>query len=182
MAAARPAHLALALLALVASAAAGCGANRRDANERSGTWKVDVLSATFPGNQRLAQEATLKITVKNLDTRAIPDLAVTVDGFNMREENRDFADPTRPIWVLESPPQSSTTAYTNTWTVGRVPPGQKRTLVWRVNAVRAGTYPIRYRVSAGLNGKAKAALPDGSPPAGSFTVHVSARPRAVHID
>ena len=78
--------LAFVLLLAFAPAVAACGSGaRQDKNEPSGTWKVDVPSASFPGKQRLAQQSQLRIRVENLDSRAIPDLAVTVDGFGMRE-------------------------------------------------------------------------------------------------
>jgi hypothetical protein len=160
----------------------GCGADRQDKNEKSGTWKVDVISASFPGRQRLAEESQLKIKVKNVDTTTVPNMAVTVDGFDTRKEDVRLSDPRRPIWVINSPPDNATTAYTNTWAIGPVPAGQTRTLVWNVAAVRAGTYTVRFRVGAGLDGKAKARLPDGSIPKGSFIARVSDKPRVVHVD
>jgi hypothetical protein len=164
-------------------AVSGCGgADRQDKGEPEGTWKVDVLSASFPGEQHLADKPRLKITVKNVDDREVPNLAVTVDGFYIREQDRNFQDPARPIWVLERPPTNSTTAYTNTWAVGKVPAGQTRTLTWDLSAVRAGTYTLRFRVAAGLDGKAKATLPDGSTASGSFIARVSRNPRKPRID
>lgn len=160
---------------------AGCGADRQDENEDAGTWKVDVLSATFPGRQRLAEEAQLRIRVKNADTRTVPNLAVTVDGFDTRRENVELADPRRPTWVIDSAPDNTVTAYSNTWAIGPVPAGETRTFVWDVAAVRAGTYTVRFRVGAGLDGKAKARLPDGSIPKGSFIARVSDKPRNVRV-
>jgi hypothetical protein len=170
------------LLALL-PALAGCGGGaRQDEGEPSGTWKVDVTSASFPGKQHLAQQSQLRITVENMDSRAIPNLAVTVDGFGMREESRQLADPGRSIWVIDSPPPNSTTAYTNTWAFGSVPARASKTLTWTVTAVRSGTYTVRWRVAAGLNGKAKAQLPDGSAPTGSFVTRVSEKPRPPRVD
>jgi hypothetical protein len=170
------------IVALPTSLVACGGGERQDEGEPEGTWKVDIISASFPGRQHLAQTSQLRIKVQNLERRTIPDLAVTVDGFNLREQDRGFADPDRPIWVVESPPENSTTAYTNTWAIGPVPGGQARTLSWTVTAVRAGTYTLRFRVAAGLNGKAKARSPDGSAPTGSFIARVSDQPRQVKID
>jgi hypothetical protein len=159
------------------------GGERQDKNEASGTWKVQVISASFPGRQHLAQTTQLRIKVRNLEKRAIPNLAVTVDGFEQRAEDRGFSDPSRPIWVVEKPPINSTTAFTNTWAVGAVPGGQTRTLIWDVTAVRAGTYTLRWRVSAGLDGKAKARSSEGTTsPSGSFIARVSDKPRTVKLD
>ena len=58
-----------------------------------------------------------------------------------------------------------------------VPAGRTRTLNWKVTAVRAGTYSVRYRVAAGVDGKAVAESFDGSGPAkGSFVARVSRAP------
>ena len=170
-------------LAFVAVGLASCGGGQRqDANEPKGTWKVDVLSASFPGRQRLSDHTELRIKVKNADTRTVPNLAVTVDGFDYRKQDSAIADPQRPIWVIDQAPDNSTTAFTNTWSVGAVPAGQTRTLVWKVSAVRAGTYTLRFKVAAGLEGKAKATLPDGSSPSGSFIARVSDKTHPVNIN
>jgi hypothetical protein len=158
-----------------------CGADKQDKNEPSGTWKLDVLSASFPGKQHLGEPTTLQITVKNSDSRDVPNLAVTVDGFDQRRDDPTLADPKRPIWIVNTPPANANSAYTNTWAIGRVPADQTRTFKWNVTAVRAGTYSLRYKVAAGLNGKAKAELPDGSQPKGSFIARVSRTPRPVTI-
>jgi hypothetical protein len=161
----------------------GCGGDEgQDENEPEGTWKVDVLSASFPGRQYLAEQAKLRITVKNVDSRVIPNLSVTVDGFDSRKETQQLSERRRPVWVIDDPPVNSTTAFTNTWAVGEVPAGEERTLSWAVSAVRAGTYTLRWRVSAGLDGKAKARLPDGSIPKGSFIARVTDKPRPAQID
>jgi hypothetical protein len=167
----------------LALAVTGCGGGKKqDADEPEGTWKVDVISASFPGRQTLAQTSELKITVKNLEQRVLPNLAVTVDGFDQHSEDPDLSDPDRPRWVVEDPPDNSTTAYTNTWSVGQLPGGATKTLVWKVTAVRAGTYTLRYRVAGGLNGKAKTTLPDGDASDGEFVVRVSDKPRPPVID
>lgn len=172
---------AIALLLGAAIGLSACGAKRQDADESKGTWKVRVTDASFPGRQRLADEVQLKIRVKNEDTRAIPNLAVTVDGFNMRKDTPDLEERSRPVWVIDDGPVNSTTAFTNTWSVGAVPAGQTRTLVWKVAAVRAGTYSLRWKVAAGLNGKAKAAE-DGQPPSGQFIARVSDKVHPVKVD
>jgi hypothetical protein len=171
---------ALVLLALPPLAMGACGgAKAQDENEEEGTWKVEVVDASFPGRQRLADEVEFRITVRNADSRAIPNLAVTVDGFDQRRESPGLADPQRPVWVIDEGPDNATTAFTDTWSVGEVPEGDSRTLVWKVSAVRAGTYSLRWRVGAGLDGKAKATLPDGDPASGSFIARVSEKPHPV---
>jgi hypothetical protein len=160
-------------------AVAACGGDGQDENEPEGTYKVDVISASFPGRQRLAEETTLKIVVQNKDSRTIPNLGVTVDGFYQRKEDASLADPSRPIWIVNQPPFDSVSALTNTWTTGPLSAGAKRTLEWKVSALRAGTYNPRYRVNAGLDGNAKAESFDGGPATGSFTVRISREPRSL---
>lgn len=177
------APLILALTSSLAIALAACGGSEgQDENEPEGTWQVDVLSASFPGRQHLAEQAKLRITVKNVDTRAVPNLAVTVDGFDIRKETSQLSVRRRPVWVIDEPPVNSTTAFTNTWAVGELPAGETTTLSWSVAAVRAGTYTVRWRVGAGLDGKAKARLPDGSIPRGSFIARITDKPRPAQID
>jgi hypothetical protein len=173
------ATLACALLLSSAVAVGACGGG---SDNPSGTWKVDVISASFPGKQRLAEDSQLRITVKNVDSRAVPNLAVTVDGFNIHKDDPTLGDPNRPIWVVDHGPANTTTAYSNTWAIGKVPAGATRTFVWNVAAVRAGTYTLRFRVNASLTGNAKARAPDGSIPQGSFIARISRRTRPVNLD
>jgi hypothetical protein len=167
-------------LATVVLSLGACGADRQDENEPEGTYKVDVVSASFPGRQHLADEATLKLEVQNRDEREIPNLAVTVDGFGQRRDDATLSDPERPVWIVNQGPRNANSALTNTWTVGPVPAGQTRTLSWKVTAVRSGTYSVRYRVSAGLDGKAVAEAFDGSGSAkGSFIARVTRAPHSL---
>ena len=154
-----------------------CGADKQDEDEPEGGIKVDVVSASFPGRQHLADEATLRIAIQNKDSREIPNLTVTVDGFGQRRDDPSLADPERPVWIVNEGPRNANSALTNTWTAGPVPAGETRTLNWKVTAVRAGTYSIRYRVAAGIHGKAIAESFDGSCPAkGSFIARVTRAP------
>lgn len=172
----RGAVLAGTFVALSLAVGACGGGDPQDENEPEGTYKVDVISATFPGRQRLAQEATLKITVQNKDTRTIPNLGVTVDDFYQRREDATLASPSRPVWIVNEPPYNSTSSLTSTWTTGPLAAGKTRTLEWKVSALRAGTYNPRFRVNAGLDGKAKAESFDGGPATGGFTVRISRVP------
>ena len=81
------------------------GWNKQDENEPEGEFKVDVVSASFPGRQHLADEANLRIQIRNKDSREIPNLAVTVDGFGKRRDDPTLSDPVRPVWILNEAPQ-----------------------------------------------------------------------------
>jgi hypothetical protein len=80
---------------------------------------------------------------------------------------------------VNTPPYDSSSSLTNTWTTGPLAPNKTRTLEWKVSALRAGTYNPRYRVNAGLDGKAKAESFDGGPATGSFTVRISPVPESL---
>ena len=164
--------------------AAGCGGGneRQDADEPKGTWRVEVVDATFPDEQNIAKQETMRITVRNADDRDIPNLAVTVDSFTRRSEQADLADATRPVWIVDDSPRGGTTAYANTWALGRVPAGGEKTFEWKVTPVVAGDHEVSYRVSAGLDGKAKARVDGGGRPEGSFDVSISRRPAKARVN
>jgi hypothetical protein len=170
------------LLAATAGGACGSDPPRQDASEPPGTYRVAVVSASFPARQRLARQQRLVIAVRNAGRTTVPELSVTVEPFSTRTRARELADPRRPVWIVDRPPRGSTTANTSTWTLGRLEPGRTRRFVWRVTPVRTGTHRLTYRVSAGLAGRAKAVTTGGRAPRGTITVRVSGRPPASRVD
>jgi hypothetical protein len=181
-------------LALAGLVATGCGGGeRQDSDEPSGTFPVDVVKATFPTKQRLAEKSELQIAVRNAGQKAVPNVAVTVESdeadqtaeaaaFAEASEQPGLADPSRPVWVLDSGPHGGITAYTNTWALGRLKPNQTKTFVWHVTAVKSGVHAIKYKIAAGLDGKAKAVLAGGNEqPTGTFTISVSNKPASARV-
>jgi hypothetical protein len=193
----RPRRGAAAGLACLAGLAVGaCGGDaRRDRNERAGSFKVAVVEAKFPQRQKLAKGSRLVIVVKNLDSKPIPDVAVTLRGLEERIDTPGVADPRRPVFVVdgvpkrlggipetqEAAPGGAQTAYVDTWTLGRLRPGEKKAFRWSVTAVKAGPYHLRYSVAASLDGKARAVDPSGSPPAGGFSGTISGAAPATRV-
>jgi hypothetical protein len=174
---------ALIVASVAAVTVAGCGGGKRqDADEPSGTFRVDVVNASFPAKQHLAKPERFVIAVRNSGNRTLPNVAVTVSSFAARSEQAGLADPERAVWVIDASPRGGDTAYTNTWALGRLAPGQTRRFVWRVTAVQAGTHTVKWQVAAGLNGKAKATLAGNRAPAGSVTVAVSGKPAQARVD
>jgi hypothetical protein len=176
---------------VAASLAAGCGGGeRQDANEPSGTFKVDVLNATFPKQQRLSQAAVMRIVVRNADTRTIPNVTVSVlsddpkggGGFATRSTQAGLADPTRNLWIVDRGPRGGDTAYVSTWALGPLAAGRSKTFVWHVTPVVAGAHTVRWRVAAGLNGKARAQTEGGHEASGTIPVTVSSKPAPVTVD
>jgi hypothetical protein len=172
-------------------AATGCGGGeRQDADEPEGEFPVQVLNVTFPERQKLAQSSNLVITVRNAGTETIPNIALTVDGFNYRRDDPDLADRERPRFAVngvpveiagfpeakDATPRGCDTAYVNTWACGPLRPDAQTTFRWSVTAVQAGPFKVDWRVAAGLDGKAKAVGAGGGPaPSGSFAGSVSSK-------
>lgn len=112
--------------AAVALLVAGCGGARQDANEPSGSYHVSIVKASFPKRQTLSAATTLTLTVRNDDSKTVPNLAVTVTtssastarnangvssygsrgsapvGFNYVSAEPGLSNPLRPVWILDN--------------------------------------------------------------------------------
>jgi hypothetical protein len=171
---------------LLVIGAAGCGGGeRQDANEKGGDYRVEIVDASFPSKQSIAAATSMKIRVRNADSKPLPNVAVTIETQDKKDSSgapqafsSDVADPTlsdrsRPIWIVDKGPVGGDTAYTNTWALGPLRAGETRTFEWKVTAVKPGDYTVDYSVSPGLNGKAKLAGNRGS---GRFKVTIDDAP------
>ena len=85
-------------------AACGGGNARQDENERAGNFELEVVDASFPAKQKLAQKSNLVIEVRNSGSSTAPNVAVTVKGLTERRDNPDLADPERPTFVINGRP------------------------------------------------------------------------------
>ena len=171
---------------------AGCGSGpRQDADEPSGSYKLEVAAAKFPASQSIAQDSRMIVTVRNDDTKAAPNVAVTVEtdpskagqgtvAFGQRVDDSRLSDNERPVWVVNEGPPGGDSAATNTWALGRLGAGETKTFTWKVTAVEAGSYTLRYRISPGLAGKAK--LASGGRTEGSFKVTIDDKPVPARVD
>ena len=172
--------------------AAGCGGGeRQDENEPEGTFEVEVVDASFPASQSIADSSKLSLRVRNPGQKALPHVAVTVQtrapesggapvAFAQNENDSRLSAGDRPIWIVDTSPSGGTTAFANTWALGSLRPGQSKTFEWEVTAVKAGDYTIDYRVFPGLDGKARTA--EGSRASGSFEVSISDEPVPARVD
>ena len=187
----------LAATAIGASLAACGGGESSEANEKPGTYRVDVVSAAFPPKQQLGQTSLMKISLHNPGPKIVPALtvAITIAGqegetsslpFGIHDPQPELAQPDRPVWVLaEGFPKTGgdtsassgggTTADPKTFDFGPLKQGRTVEAIWKLSAVKAGRYTVRYSVEAGLNGQAKAKTADGVRPGGSFVVDISER-------
>jgi len=169
--------------ALVVLGAAACGGGAsQGADEPSGTYRVAIVRSSFPVRQRVAAPTRLVIDVRNTGHKTVPDVAVTVDAFSSASERTDLADAQRPVWIIDRAPAGSTTAYTNTWALGPLAAGATKRFVWRVTPVQPGTHRLRYRIAAGLNGRAKAVLAGDRLPEREVTVRILSRPGRARVD
>ena len=183
-----PAAAALATVLL----ATGCGGSpRQDEDEPKGTYKLEVADATFPASQSIAQSTTMSIRVRNADSKAAPNVAVTVEtdpgkpgegtaAFGQRVDDVRLSDPERPIWVVDTGPEGGDSAATNTWALGRLKAGQTKEFRWQLTAVQPGSYTIKYRISPGLDGRAR--LASGGRTDGSFKVQIENKPVPARVD
>jgi hypothetical protein len=192
------AALASAALAAVGFALSGCGGSQATAGEPARSFDVKVSTASFPAKQSIARPERMQLSVANTGSATIPDVAVTVDSFNYSSNYAELAANKRPVWVIEqgpgtpakspvetqevSSPGGGQTAYVNTWALGPLAPNSTRTFSWRVVPVKSGSYTVRYAVTAGLAGKAKARLASGGPATGQFPVKIAGAPAITHVD
>ncbi len=197
----------MAAFAAAALSLSACGGGtRQDANEPSGIFPVAVATARFPSFQRLAQNTNLVIAVRNTGSKTIPDVAVTitdphygttVQAFGRYLNMPGLASHSRPVWIINRAPEpggvcayscqsgglgGAVTAYSNTWALGALRPGETAKFDWAVTAVQPGRYRVRYVVAAGLNGKAKARLAGGAIPAGTFSVLITSQPQQSYVN
>jgi hypothetical protein len=119
-------------------------------------------------------------------------------AFSVNLRMPGLAHPSRPVWIVDRPPGAcnagcaansggggpggAVTAYANTWALGQLPPGHTAKFDWAVTAVMPGHFLVAWEVAAGLNGKAKAVLPDGSLPSGKFPVTIRGAPAQTYVN
>lgn len=185
-----------------------CGGQRQDVSEPHANFTVAVTKASFPTSQRLSEHTHLVIAVRNAGNSTIPDVAVTITNpqagtaaqalsefLPQTEANTlGLASRSRPVWIVDHPPGlcgyscesggpgGAVTAYTNTWALGALKPGDTATFNWGVTAVKSGSYTVQYEVAAGLNGKARAFLSDGNRPRGRIHVSISTKPAQSYVN
>jgi hypothetical protein len=172
---------------------AACGESSSDANEAAGTYDLRVTEAAFPAEQHLGQTSLLRLGFRNTGKKTVPALAVTISvagkegqasslPFGIRDPQPGLAQPDRPVWVLAATyprlwgsdsPGGASTSNRKTFAFGPLEPGATTEAVWKLSAVKAGRFTLRYGVAAGLSGTAKARTTGGVAPGGSFVTEIS---------
>ncbi len=180
----------------VAVLLAACGGDEEessDAGERAGTYDVRVTEAKFPTEQDLGQTSLLRLGFRNTGEETMPLLAVTISiageqgetsslPFGIHDPTPGLAQADRPVWVLaatyprlhgSSDPGGASTSNPKTFALGPLKPDQTTKAVWKLSAVKAGRFTLRYVVVAGVGGKAKARTSGGVAPGGSFVTEIT---------
>jgi hypothetical protein len=192
---------------MIAALVSACGSgSEQNPGERHTSYHVQV-SSSFPTAQKLAQESLFVVSVKNTSGRTIPDVAVTVTNPKFGDTAQSFgyllpvggqgqpiiANRSRPIWIVtQAPgpcryscrkggPGAAASAYTDTWSLGRLAPGRTARFAWKLTATEAGTFEVEYQIAAGLNGYAKAVDRSGRAVVGRYRVTISGRPQSTYV-
>lgn len=127
-----------------------------------------------------------------------------IGTFERRRVDPDLSDPKRPQFVLNRAPndyirqktrpngslvQSEVRSDTgvaptqlDTYSLGPLRPGKSVRFRWSVTPVEAGPFKIFWRVQAGLDGQAKAVLPGGRIPHGTFRGTISREAPKAGVD
>lgn len=184
--------------AALAALLAACGSTDAAPNaeaEAHHTYHLAVVRAELPTRQQLGQTSLLRIGVRNTGKSTVPAVTITPSiagkageestlAFGVRDRQPGLSFPDRPVWVLaqgyprrpgSSAPAGAETSGGKTYDFGALKPGQTTEAVWKLSAVRAGRYTLKYSVGGGLGGSAKTASTGGVPPGGSFDVTISSR-------
>jgi hypothetical protein len=121
----------------------------------------------------------------------------SVQAFANKLQMQGLASDSRPVWIVDRAPNpgnkctyscqqggpgGAVTAYSNTWALGPLKPGQSTTFDWKVTAVKSGNYTVAWQVAAGLNGKAKARTTAGVLPQGKFAVLIKNAPQQSYVN
>jgi hypothetical protein len=186
-------------MAAVLASCGGSEAGGQFSNETAGEYPVEVVSAVFPRRQIVARTYDLRLDVRNSGDETIPAINTTIDlpgkdsvlAFAYRTDQEGVAAAQRPIWVLEEgyPKLAGTvgrggTATSNrrTFNFGELAPGQTARMIWRLTAVKAGDFRIRWQISAGLGLDTTAVDAAGEQPTGLLPVSISGKALLTEID
>ncbi len=191
---------AAALAAALLLAACG-GGESSDSGEAAGAYRVKVVRAEFPPKQRLGETSLLRLGVRNTGSKALPSLTVSITGgsrasrnsplpFGYRDPAPGIAQPDRPIWSLaqgypklagSSEPGGAETAEAKTFAFGPLKPGETTEAIWKLSAVKSGSYKLLYAIGAGLTDETRAEAAHGVEAGGSFAVKISDVPPEVVV-
>jgi hypothetical protein len=179
----KPAYaLVVAIVVALAIPLAGCGGGeRQDANAPSGKWSVLVEEWKFPKRQFLGTPTDFVLRVRNTDTRAIPQLVVTINGLRTTVKQEGAASLVRPIWLTQDVDYADVTPYNSSlassFNVGPLAAGAVKTYKVALTPLRRGEHEVGYSLAAGLFGKATIVDDNDAPVKGSRSVAIDPTPQ-----
>jgi hypothetical protein len=169
-----------ALVLALAVVAAGCGDERGDANASHETFKVEVIDWKFPKDQPLGKPVNFVLVVRNIDTKTIPELVVTIRGLKTFVKQGNAASETRPVWVPNETNYAdvtpNSTATGSTFSLGSLDADEQHRYVLPLTPIRRGTHTIGYQLAGNLQGTAKVEQEDGNPASEARSVDVNPKP------
>jgi hypothetical protein len=188
---------------LLAISIAACGGSESssDASETAGAYPVKIVTAAFPAKQRLGETTLLRLGVRNSGHKALPALTVTISvggkegrdsslPFGYRDPAPGLAQPDRPVWALaagypkangSSQRAGAETSSPKTFDFGPLKPGATTEAIWKLSAVKAGSFELLYEIGAGLGGTAKAETAPGTEAGGSFVAQITNVPPETEV-
>lgn len=172
--------LAAGLAIIVGLLASGCEGDAQDANAKTGTWKVAVEKWEFPKRQPLGTPVTMKLVVRNVDTREMPHLIVTVGGLTMPVDQQRAQSRARPVWIINDDPKGNQTVFSSlekrTFSTGPLAPDEARTFSLAVTPIRRGKHAVSYSIAPDLFGTGRAETVDGDDATGIRSIAIDPTP------
>lgn len=158
----------------------GCGGATQDANLSTGSWKVAVEQWRFPKRQPLGTPVQMKLVVRNIDSRDMPHLVITIGGLVEPVEQQNAASRARPVWIINAVRNGDQTAYNaltkRTFRLGPLAAGAVRTFTLPLTPLRRGEHVVSYSIAPDIYGAGKAETANGEPAGGERTVAVDPTP------
>lgn len=180
----------------------GCGGSDdggQFANQPTGEFPVEIIDATFKPLQTVADTYDMTVAVRNAGDETIPAINATINlpgrgstlAFAYADRQQGLAMNQRPVWVVEEgwPKLADTTGRggattpdKRTFEFGQLEPGDTANMIWRVVAVRPGSYRVRYQISAGLGPDQTAVDSVGNSPSGMLPVRINNFARLTEVN
>ena len=132
----------------------------------------------------------MRIDVTNSGTRPLPNVSVSLTTDSAGTSAPAFAKPSsqqglaqayKAVWIIDEGPVNGASAFSNTWTLGKLPAGATKSFTWRVRPVRGGAFKIHWKVAPSTNG-GKAVLATGAPAEGVLAASIATNPPSATID
>ena len=166
-------------------AISACGGSTSGSNQShaDGSFTVATPGISFPISQHINKGAVLKIPVRNLGNRPIPNVTITLTtgvsgtsapAFSNVDSQPGLAEHWKHVWFLDLGPIDGDTALSNSWTLGELAPGATATFIWHVHPSIPGPHLINWKISPAMLG-GQAVLANGAPAAGSFPVVIKSK-------